>query len=126
MLEDMKCVLKSFKDFKFIMFFGRQDSLEAHLACNLLLKWKEVTDKWCGGKAHNEEILFGLEERLVMIDLNDIMWVLKGDSATNNIMNIFLKQTPLQILNNTWITHVNLMNTCGHYNLVNETRLENY
>jgi hypothetical protein len=71
--KDMKCVLKSFKDFKFIMFFGRQDSLEAHLVCNIFKKWKDVTDKRCGGKAHDEEILFGIEERLVMIDLNDII-----------------------------------------------------
>jgi hypothetical protein len=35
--------------------------------------------------------LFGIEERLVMINLNDIIWVLKGDNAIDNIMNIFLK-----------------------------------
>ncbi len=61
------------KDSKFIMFFGRQDSLEAHLVCNIFKKWKDVTDKRCGGKAHDEEILFGIEERLVMINLNDII-----------------------------------------------------
>jgi len=30
---------------RFIAFFGRQDSLEAHLVCNIFKKWREVVDK---------------------------------------------------------------------------------
>ncbi len=30
---------------RFIAFFGRQDSLKAHLVCNIFKKWKEVVDK---------------------------------------------------------------------------------
>jgi hypothetical protein len=33
------------KILRFIVFFGRQDSMEAHLACNILKKWKEVAVK---------------------------------------------------------------------------------
>ncbi len=30
---------------RFIAFFNRQDSLEAHLVCNIFKKWKEVVNK---------------------------------------------------------------------------------
>jgi hypothetical protein len=51
----------------------------------------------------NEEIVFGLDDRLVMIDFNDITCVLKGVDPIDNI-NIFLERTPLQNSNNTWIS----------------------
>jgi hypothetical protein len=92
------------------VFFGRQDSMEAHLACNILKKWKEVAVKWCGEKIHdNEKIAFGPDDRLVMIDLNDITCVLRGDDPIDNI-NIFLERTPLQNPNDTWIAPMSLMN----------------
>ncbi len=30
---------------RFIAFFGRQNSLEVHLVCNIFKKWREVVDK---------------------------------------------------------------------------------
>ncbi len=46
-----------------------------------------------------------------MIDLNDIISILKGDDTIDNNINIFLKLTILNISNDTWITLVSLMNT---------------
>jgi hypothetical protein len=98
------------KILRFIVFFGRQDSLEAHLVCNIFNKWREVAVKWCGEKTHdNEKISFGPDNRSMMIDFNDMTCVLKGDNPVNNI-NIFLERTPQQNLNNTWIALMNLMN----------------
>jgi hypothetical protein len=84
--------------------------LEAHLVCNILKKWREVAAKRCGEKTHNnEEIMFGLDDRSVMIDLNDITCVLRGDDPIDNINN-FLERTPLQNSNDTWIAPMSLMN----------------
>lgn len=46
----------------------------------------------------------------MMIDFNDIICVLKGGDAIDKVMNIFLQWTPLQILDNTWISLMNFMN----------------
>ncbi len=52
-------------------------------------------DKQCGGNAQeNEEILFGLEERSMMISFNNIICVLEGGDAVNKVMKIFLQWTP--------------------------------
>lgn len=51
---------------------------------------------------------FGSKPTLPMIDFNDFISILKGDT-TNNI-DIFLKLTILDISNDTWITFVSLMN----------------
>jgi hypothetical protein len=58
--------------------------------CNILKKWIEVANKPFGSKAlDDEEISFGLEERSVMIDLNSIICVLKGNDVIHNVVNIF-------------------------------------
>ncbi len=79
--------------------------------CNILRKWIKVADKRCGSKTpDDEEISFGLEEKSVMIDFDNIICVLKGNDVIQNIMNSFLKQTSLEIQNNMWIVFVNFMN----------------
>jgi hypothetical protein len=54
---------------------------------------------------------FGSKPTILMIDLNDIISILKGDDTIDNNINIFLKLTILNISNDTWITLVSLMNT---------------
>jgi hypothetical protein len=54
---------------------------------------------------------FGSKPTLLMIDLNDIISILKGNDTIDNNINIFLKLTILDISNDTWITLVSLMNT---------------
>ncbi len=65
--------------------------------CNILKKSIKVADKRCGSKAlDNEEISFGPKGRLMMIDLDNIICVLKGKDVIHNVVNIFLKWTPLK------------------------------
>ncbi len=79
--------------------------------CNILLKWIEVADKPFGSKAlDDEEISFGFEERLVTINLDNIICVLKGNDVIHNVVNIFLKWTPLEIPGYMWIAFVSFMN----------------
>jgi hypothetical protein len=68
-------------------------------------------DKQCGEKTHDDkENVFNPNDRSMMIDLNNIAYVLKGDNATVNIANIFLERTSLQIPDDTWIAYVSFMN----------------
>jgi hypothetical protein len=60
---------------------------------------------------NDKDNFFGSKPTLLMIDLNDIISILKGDDTIDDNINILLKLTILDISNDTWITLVCLMNT---------------
>ncbi len=62
-------------------------------------------------RVHDEEkISFGFKTRSTIIDLNNIICVLRNDDAINNVINIFKVDPPMSNSKKLWIVPMSLMN----------------